>query len=238
MAHIANLKKRAAALGLTIVKQNDAKDTTGTGCNEYTIAANERDHDDSYMFSLNGIARLIEACETFPNASPEQIKAILKHENPLEQAITAGNIRVEQLQAHNKPAPLPLLQRNPDLIKVYTDSINSTDLLCEAALCIWEWMLENRDGIPALDKTWDEVGTIAMRHAAIGLAPAACTIWDMMSEDEQYACIPYDWGFIPTFAEQVDWDEWIDFGTSALAAGVDLTAVKTAILKHFETNAT
>lgn len=376
MAHIANLKNRAAALGLTIVKQADAKDSYGTGYNEYTIAANERDHDNSYMFSLEGIARLIEACETFPDASAEQIKAILEHGNPLKYAaallsihkhdldamcanIEAGDsvafsvmsdaawftvieidgydMQVKQEGARNyaaKPAdrsmvlqvrkaesvviadrePIALAVKRvpsyPEIVlkrvvnaaiasgekpienipaepaKPYDSAIgtyttpygegqeafkagkrwhenpypggsvesyqwdrghtsvrcpelatakpvHSHDLLCEAACCIWENMLEIRRESPRLDETWHKFGAVAMRHASIGLAPAACTIWDMMSEDEKQTCIPYDWEFIPAFVSLVKWEEWIDFGTSALAGGVDLESVKASILKSF-----
>lgn len=381
MAHIANLKKRAAAFGLTIVKQGDGRDT---GYSEYTLAANELDHDNSYMFSLDGIARLIEACESFPAASPDQIKAILVHDNPLKYAgellrihkqdqeamradievgdsvsfssmsdatwftvieIDRFDMQVKQEGVRNyapKPAdksmvkqvrkaesivipecgvasekdsePLDLMVKRapsyPEAVlkrvvtaaiasgekpvenipaepaKPYDSAIgtyttpygegqeafkagkrwyenpypggsvesyqwdrghtsvrcpelatakpvHSHDLLCEAALCIWENMLEIRHGKPSLDETWDKFGTVAMRHAAIALAPAACSIWDMMSEDERQECIPYDWEFIPAFVSLVKWDEWIDFGTSALAGGVDLESVKASILKSF-----
>lgn len=303
--NIANLKKRAAALGLTIEKQGDTRDTHGTGFNEYTIAATERDHDNSYMFSLEGIARLIEACETFPDASPEQIKAILADSNPLKYAgelLSARNHEREPIELVDKRKPSypeavlkatvhkaiasgsPIVENIPaqpakpyesaigtystpygEGCKAFTDGVkwhenpypggsvesyqwdrghtslrapelatakpvHSHDLLCEAALCIWEWMLENRDGIPAMNKTWDKQGTVAMRHAAIALAPAACTIWDMMTENERETCVPYDWEFIPAFVAQVDWAEWVDFGKSALAGGVDLATVKASIL--------
>lgn len=81
---------------------------------------------------------------------------------------------------------------------------NLTHLQCEAALCIWEAMLENvvRQS-PQLKRAFETYGTVEMRHCAIRLAPLACKVWDLMTEDEQQDLIPYDWEFIPKFVRTV-----------------------------------
>lgn len=99
----------------------------------------------------------------------------------------------------------------------------------EAALCLWEAMLdvnmqgwsrdpenENRDETAApltgnhagLYRAWLDYGTVEMRHAAIGLADFMLRVWDSMSETERETLVPYDWEFVPAFLRQI---EWIDF---------------------------
>ena len=386
MAHIANLKKRAAAFGLTIVKHGDGRDAHGVGYNEYTIGQPDADHEHLKLYSLNGIASIVEGLEqveadermtksvlTAGNAflAIEQCKMLrkLEAESEAERAFDAahehenvvfkegvkacrdgvkwysnpypsgsssayewdrghsairkpdapqriipesdtiwkdfGTPEGEPINLSVKRAPsypetvlkrvvndaiasgTPVIENIPaEPAKPYESAVgkyltpfgegveafkagklwtenpypggsvesyqwdrghtsvrcpelatvkpaHSHDLLCEAALCIWENMLEIKHGKPSLDEAWGKYGTVAMRHAAKALAPAACIIWDMMSDDEKQACIPYDWEFIPAFVSLVKWDEWIDFGTSSLAGGVDLASVKTAILATF-----
>ncbi|WP_266031247.1 hypothetical protein [Brucella intermedia] len=85
-----------------------------------------------------------------------------------------------------------------------THPSNLTHLQCEAALCIWEAMLENvvRQS-PQLKRAFETYGTVEMRHCAIRLAPLACKVWDLMTEDERENLIPYDWEFIPKFVRTV-----------------------------------
>lgn len=56
MPHIANLRKRAKALGLVITKANDAY---WTGYCEYVLHTPSDDWENMEMYSLHGIAVLI-----------------------------------------------------------------------------------------------------------------------------------------------------------------------------------
>lgn len=84
-----------------------------------------------------------------------------------------------------------------------------THLHMEAATCLWEAMLENREdteGYPGLDEAFDFLGTVEMRHMAIALADDVLKVWDSMTEDEKEKCIPYDWEFVPEFLKHVEAD--------------------------------
>lgn len=91
----------------------------------------------------------------------------------------------------------------------------------EAALCIWEAMIEmrpnthhrdfDRAACPQwkldMDRMWHDYGTVSMREEAIRLAPIACECFDLIGHDraEELDLIPYDWEFIPAFVARVDW---------------------------------
>lgn len=95
----------------------------------------------------------------------------------------------------------------------------------EAALCIWEWMLESRQWEmkdaaaigaapwqPALVQLWENVGTSQMRDLAARVAPAVEALYGELcaevGEDElrQVYCA-YDWEFIPAVCMLLDWSD-------------------------------
>lgn len=86
-------------------------------------------------------------------------------------------------------------------------SVHFTTLHMEAALCLWEAMLEDRDKLAQLNAEWDRWGTVEMRHCAIELAPSVCAVWDCMTVEEREACIPYDWEFVPLFLRCLIWED-------------------------------
>jgi len=92
----------------------------------------------------------------------------------------------------------------------------SDTLRMEAALCIWEAMIEARmkDAREAPNWTDDlndrfaENGTVQMRHTAIALADKALETFDLIGGAdgaEALELIPYDWEFVPAFVARVDW---------------------------------
>lgn len=94
---------------------------------------------------------------------------------------------------------------------------HSETLRMEAALCIWEAMLEAKS-FPALQnaatwkhtlaETWRKRGSVEMRHTAIALADKALVVFDLIGGHEGAEAldlIPYDWEFIPAFVARVDW---------------------------------
>lgn len=92
-----------------------------------------------------------------------------------------------------------------------------THLQMEAALCIWEAMIDRRredaDGSTSLDRTWSAFGTVHMRHVSIALAPMACQVWAALSEDQRETLIPYDWEFMPRFVGCLDFEADFDHGS-------------------------
>lgn len=82
----------------------------------------------------------------------------------------------------------------------------SFELKAEAAMCLWEEVVTNRD-----DGRWsnyfDRVGTPTVRHSVMALVEPALQTWDALTEAERELLIPYDWEFIPAFlSAAVEWD--------------------------------
>lgn len=94
----------------------------------------------------------------------------------------------------------------------------SDTLRMEAALCIWEAMLEakrDRHALPddwagEMSLRWYVRGTVEMRHTAIALADKALEVFELIGGTdgaEALDLIPYDWEFIPAFVARVDWTD-------------------------------
>ncbi|MER8582661.1 hypothetical protein NKG95_28825 [Mesorhizobium sp. M1423] len=86
------------------------------------------------------------------------------------------------------------------------------DATCEAAMCLWEAMLEVRmkEGTSQaawaapIFARWDQWGTCEMRHDCIALAPIAERVWVAVRETgEEDDLVPFDWEFIPAFLRRV-----------------------------------
>ena len=80
-----------------------------------------------------------------------------------------------------------------------------THLQAEAALCLWEAMMEMRDEPEApegMDQRWTDIGTVDMRHIAIDLAPFVCEVYDAMPKEAK-ECVPYDWEVVPAILRTV-----------------------------------
>lgn len=74
----------------------------------------------------------------------------------------------------------------------------------DAALCIWEAMLEMRNEIDGLDHAWKTHGTCSMRESAADLGCTAEAAWLELSEDDRDdICAPFDWCFVPAFLRLV-----------------------------------
>jgi hypothetical protein len=90
-----------------------------------------------------------------------------------------------------------------------------THLHMEAATCLWEAMLENRNrpasqlwgSMEGMRVFWDNFGTAAVRQTAIDLADDVLKVWNSMSQDEQDSCVPYDWEFVPAFLALVEFHD-------------------------------
>ena len=70
----------------------------------------------------------------------------------------------------------------------------------ETGMCLWEAMLEIRDR-PDVAARFDEVGTVAMRHAVMTLIADCEREWEEARDrDEDHS--PYDWEWCPAFLER------------------------------------
>lgn len=69
----------------------------------------------------------------------------------------------------------------------------------EAALCLWEAMLELREKLPRLDAEFCSHGAWAMRQAAIALATHAEQVWQVISDNGNDDTVMYDWEFCPEY---------------------------------------
>ena len=112
-------------------------------------------------------------------------------------------------------------------VRFVTD--HGQDSILEAALCIWEAMLEARRVSPVerearkadpaegaewqaqLDQHWEQVGTVQMRRYAADLAPEFLHVYDGLGGSdtlEDLNLTPYDWEFIPAVLAHVEWESY------------------------------
>lgn len=83
-----------------------------------------------------------------------------------------------------------------------------SDLQMEAALCCWEWMLEERSKSPEVDafqREWEAVGSAGMRQCAAVAGAIALKVHDAMTSMGYEHIGAYDWEFIPAVMERLDW---------------------------------
>lgn len=113
-----------------------------------------------------------------------------------------------------------------------------TALEVEAALCVWEEMLDRarqRDGQPwaaPMIALWDDVGVYQMRAVARALGRALEPVWHTVPEAERDG-YSYDWGFIPDALATIDWQavrKWC-FAPDSDAFPLDAAAVLAAVRK-------
>lgn len=112
-------------------------------------------------------------------------------------------------------------------VRFVTD--HGRDDILEAALCIWEAMLEARGDNPVeraarkadpaegaewqvqLDQLWERAGTVQMRRYAADLAPEFLHVYDGLGgfdTVEELNLTPYDWEFIPAVLAHVEWESF------------------------------
>lgn len=109
---------------------------------------------------------------------------------------------------------------------------HSPELIAEAAMCIWEHMLEQRPAFRIkarrsdvadktlwfhqMDRLWFDHGTVEMRHYAYRLALSALEVFEELGFEgaEDLNLIPYDWEFIPTVVRHADWSSLYDADNS------------------------
>lgn len=94
---------------------------------------------------------------------------------------------------------------------VMINSKHTPELIAEASMAIWEYMIENRDNPQHSDMNllWEKHGTVEMRHFAYRLSLSALEVWDIlgMKMIEEYDLIPYDWEFLPKIVQCADFSE-------------------------------
>jgi hypothetical protein len=106
-----------------------------------------------------------------------------------------------------------------------------TDLQMEAALCAWEYMLEQRDSA-ALAPLFEGHGTAGMRMVAIGAGEAAMAVYDHMEALGLEFTEAYDYTFVPSVLERLNWTKLVNH---RLYAGEPYTPELTSILDQIRT---
>lgn len=93
----------------------------------------------------------------------------------------------------------------------------NSELIAEAAMGIWEFMLaSHRDGnhdpsaaiwASPMHRLWQTYGTVEMRQHAYRLALSALDVFDILGREwiEEKDLLPYDWEFLPLVVRMGDW---------------------------------
>lgn len=90
-----------------------------------------------------------------------------------------------------------------------------TELEAEAALCLWEAMIEAKieaekradygDGVTSdLLSAWEDSGSMFMRQEALRLAHVVCETFDLIPADVRDGH-PYDWEVVPAILDTFRW---------------------------------
>lgn len=91
----------------------------------------------------------------------------------------------------------------------FADTESYTPLQMEAALCAWEWMLENADGA-LLKELWEWVGSSAMRSCSTQAGDIAKRTYEHMEAQGYEFVGAYDWEFVPDVLAKLDWSRLVD----------------------------
>jgi hypothetical protein len=84
------------------------------------------------------------------------------------------------------------MQREP--ITPFKDTFDHLE--CEAAQCVWEWLIENRE-VPAVNDGFEDYGSSQQRYTARVIGPYVCRVYvayEKMFGDYDDA---FDWEFVP-----------------------------------------
>jgi hypothetical protein len=69
------------------------------------------------------------------------------------------------------------------------------------AMCVWEWVLENKDDIPELREQFEQLGTCQMRERSLTVLPELREAFERAKENGYEDC--FDWEFVPWFMTHV-----------------------------------
>jgi len=106
-----------------------------------------------------------------------------------------------------------LRSRAPDLTSApratETPPEHYSPLEMEAALCVWEDLLERCNPLsPRYDgnvnNVWAQLGAVEFRHASIDLGRYCLKVYDLIPEDTRDGH-SYDWDIIPAILSTIDW---------------------------------
>lgn len=98
---------------------------------------------------------------------------------------------------HEVPSPAgPVKFRNSETF---------TRVQVEAALCAWEWMLENQNLNTDCTAMWEDYGASAMRHCSMQAGDIAERTFKHMEAQGYAFNDSYDWTFVPAVLMLVDW---------------------------------
>ena len=133
----------------------------------------------------------------------------------------AGEIDKLLAEIRDEPAspPAPELRAEvgePDLptdaaLQVrFADTKSFTPYQMEAALCAWEWMLENQSLGESNTELWEGLGASGMRSCSQQAGAIALQVYEHMEQQGYEFIGAYDWEFIPEVLVRLDWRKLSD----------------------------
>lgn len=120
-------------------------------------------------------------------------------------------------QGDASSAPLPVIPNTVMATSGTTAEATPTAARAEleAALCVWEAMLEFRSdqecgavatsGIQAMLAVWEELGSVQMRRFAIEIAGLVLLAYEHLKDDIAIDLWSFDFEFVPAVVENLDW---------------------------------
>lgn len=159
--------------------------------------------------------------------SAEAVAAYYKHHMRRWKAVAGRAIENDGKHSHE-------LWRANMRINELTDPKRGafTFLEMEAALCVWEWIIEqtNPGNQPETEASihaaaWREaIGTVEARHASYEIGRYCLRVYEKGKEiggPDAWDAVPYDWEVIPAICETIGFDAatgaWIEQGLDAAA---------------------
>lgn len=147
-------------------------------------------------------------------ALPQAFNALHEVGDIIEAQLVNGEVTDEgwQLALNEILAVLKLtgdVEPTPAVNPNRTDAVQFTHLEVEAALCVWEHLLECCNPLsPRFDDNintvWGHLGAFEFRHASMELGRYCLKVYDLIPEDVR-AGHAYDWDIIPAILGTIDW---------------------------------
>lgn len=89
--------------------------------------------------------------------------------------------------------------------KKFRDTASFTYIQVEAALCAWEWMLDNTKH-EIFGNMFEDLGYSAMRMVSVQAGNIAAQVHDHMQAQGYEFTSAYDWEFVPDVLVRLDWN--------------------------------
>lgn len=85
------------------------------------------------------------------------------------------------------------------------ENVSFKEIDMEAAMCLWEAMLDLREKDDTVNAAFEAHGSVALRHSVMTLVDDCQKEWEALSEEERVHFLPYDWEWCPKFLAKNLW---------------------------------